>query len=374
MTQVMEREPQVAQRVDFGVLRDTARTIARLARQRADETQANRRVAPDIIAACWENGLLAMVKPARWGGHDCSFAQFAEIVFEIGKGDASTAWSFSVLAGHAANIALYPEQAQHDVWGENPHALVASAFAPTGKAVPVEGGYTLSGRFPFASGSDHADWYIVGAMALGADGHPFPHTFLVPRDAVAIIDDWRTMGLCGTGSKTLEIAETFVPAHRVMLIPPLLGGVAPLGLQAALIGSAWGALDYFVAEMRAKPAKWNALAPAQSEHVQVAVGESWADIHTAWSMLAGTIAQCDDHTGMNTPTYSDEQRRRNRAANSVISRLTNSAVERVMALAGGNGIYDTPLSRAVRDVRAGSQHMATNTNVAAMEIGKALLN
>jgi hypothetical protein len=75
-------------------------------------------------------------------------------------------------------------------------------------------------------------------------------------------------------------------------------------------------------------------APAQSEHVQVAVGESWADIHTAWSMLAGTIAQCDDHTGMNTPTYSDEQRRRNRAANSVISRLTNSAVERGRALAG----------------------------------------
>jgi 3-hydroxy-9,10-secoandrosta-1,3,5(10)-triene-9,17-dione monooxygenase len=374
MSQVMERETAVAPGIDFAELRETACKIGRIARQRANETEANRQVAPDIIAACWENDLLAIVKPARWGGHGCSFGQYAEIVFEIGKGDASTAWSFSVLAGHSANIALYPEQAQQDVWGENPRALTASAFAPTGKAVPREGGYLLSGRFPFASGSDHADWYIVGAMIAGADGQPFPHTFLVPRRAVKIIDDWHTMGLCGTGSKTLEIDETFVPAHRVIPIPPLLGGVAPLGLQAALIGSAWGALEHFVAETRAKPAKWNAVAPAQSEHVQVAVGESWADIHTAWSMLKGTIAECNDHTGMNTPSYSAEQCRRNRAANSVISRLTNAAVERVMALAGGNGIYHTPLSRAVRDVRAGSQHMATNTNVAAMEIGKALLN
>lgn len=374
MSQVIEREPESEVGTDFSVLLETARKVAALARENAEETQRNRRVGAEVIAACWENDLLAIEVPTRWGGHGRSFADFCEVVFEIAKGDASTAWSFSVLAGHATNVAEYPEQAQQDVWGANPRALVASAFAPTGKAEPVEGGYQLSGRFPFSSGSDHAHWYIVGAMALTPEGQMFPHNFLVPRAEVTFIDDWYTMGLCGTGSKTIEVKGTFVPSHRVALLPNLIGGVAPLGLQAAMVGAAWGAVEYFVNDMRNKPAKFNAAAPSESELVQVAVGESWADVQTAWRVLRETIAECNDHTGLNTAAYSEEQRLRNRAANSVISRLTNSAVERVVALAGGNGVYDTPLSRAVRDVRAGSQHMATNTNVAARDIGKALLN
>lgn len=361
------------ERVEFEALIAGARIVAGLANARAPETERNRMVSGELVEAMWEHRLLDVLKPVRFGGQGLTMMEFNTLVYEIARGDASTAWVFSVLAGHASNIADFSAEAQEEVWGGNGKALVSSAFAPTGKVDLISGGYRISGKFPFSSGCDHASWVIVGGMAPTATGEMRPLIFLIPKTEMSIHDDWQTMGLRGTGSKTLACADVLVPEHRAMPIPAFEGSIAAFGLQSVMVGAATGGIESFVRETKDKPAKYGSVAPSESDHVQTLIGESWADATTAWLALNHAVKTTLDYMGQSGGQISPDLALANRAANSVLSRLTVSAVERVYGLSGGSGVYDSHLSRCFRDVRAGSQHMATNTNIAGRAVGLALL-
>src|SRR5438445_778766 len=124
-------------------------------------------------------------------------------------------------------IAQYPEAAQIDVWGEDPEAVAASSLAPREAARRVPGGWRLSGRYPFSSGCDYAQWGIIGAF-LGEKGDPRHIAYLlVPLAEVEIVDDWQVLGLLGTGSKSLVLHDVFVPEHRHVMVSDLFAGTPP---------------------------------------------------------------------------------------------------------------------------------------------------
>jgi 3-hydroxy-9,10-secoandrosta-1,3,5(10)-triene-9,17-dione monooxygenase len=88
---------------------------------------------------------------------------------------------------------------------------------PVGKVALVDGGYRLSGRWAFSSGSGHCSWAILGAMMPSTDGgQPEPYSFLVPRVDYEIIDNWDVMGLRATGSNDIVVNDVFVPTHRTL--------------------------------------------------------------------------------------------------------------------------------------------------------------
>ncbi|HEX4328747.1 MAG TPA: acyl-CoA dehydrogenase family protein, partial [Burkholderiales bacterium] len=131
--------------------------------ERAQKCEELRRAPEESLAELHASGLMRMFQPQRFGGSELGADAMFEVILEMCKGCASTTWVWFNLASHSWNIGQFGLQAQEDVWGADPHALAAGGLAfPCGKAVPVEGGYKLSGRWPFGSGIDGANWHLVG--------------------------------------------------------------------------------------------------------------------------------------------------------------------------------------------------------------------
>ncbi len=148
-----------------------ARALIPLLAERAPAAAAARQLPAQTIAEYRAAGILRILQPRRFGGMQGRFSLFSRIVEELTYGCASSAWVYAVLAEHQWIIAQYPEQAQIDVWGDDPEAVAASSLAPRAAAKRVAGGWRLSGHFPFSSGCDHAQWAILGAF-LGEAGDP----------------------------------------------------------------------------------------------------------------------------------------------------------------------------------------------------------
>src|SRR6476659_2323517 len=189
---------------------ERARIIGALAREQALDTEKRRHVSAELIGKMRDAELFRIMQPTRFGGFEYGYDAFVELVAAIAAGDGSTGWVYSLGAVHPWLIACYPEEAQQEVWNQDRDAIAAVSYAPTGKAVSDKDGYRLSGRFSFASGCDNANWGILGGMLPLKDG-PKPGFFLVPRSQFTIHDDWFTMRLAGTGSKTIVVEDQFIP-------------------------------------------------------------------------------------------------------------------------------------------------------------------
>jgi 3-hydroxy-9,10-secoandrosta-1,3,5(10)-triene-9,17-dione monooxygenase len=212
---------------DERMLLDRARALVPLLAERAPAAAVARQLPAETIAEYHAAGILRILQPRRFGGMQGRFSLFSRIVEELTYGCASSAWVYAVLAEHQWIIAQYPEQAQIDVWGDDPEAVASSSLAPREAARRVPGGWRLSGRYPFSSGCDYAQWAILGTF-LGEQGDPRHIAYLlVPLSEAEIVDDWQTLGLLGTGSKSLVLDDVFVPEHRSVMVSDLFAGTPP---------------------------------------------------------------------------------------------------------------------------------------------------
>ena len=248
-------------------LRERVAPLVASFRSTALATEQARRVPAENIAALRDVGYFDVVKPAAYGGAPRPFAELVEANVEISAGCASTGWVAGLLSAHQWLLAMFPKQAQDDVWGDNPDALVCGSYAPTSMAEADEGGYRLNGRWSFASGCENAQWSLCAAILPGeGDCKPVPAFLLVPASQYKIEDTWNVVGLAGTGSKTLLLDNVVVPPHRILTFPdatsgktpgadlyvglglfnmPLLTGI-PSCLASTAVGAAKGALESYV--------------------------------------------------------------------------------------------------------------------------------
>jgi len=186
--------------------------ILDLIESKSDEQRQNRQMSKEVVEALKECGFYKMLLPKKWGGTEHKPQAFFTEQMRIAEADMSTAWASGIIAVHAFQIALMSEKAQEEVYSSGPNTLASSSYNPVGaKAEMCEGGFMLSGRWGWSSGSEHCTWALLGGVIPG-DGY---RTFLVPRTQYIIEDTWNVMGLQGTGSNDVVIAEPiFVPEHR----------------------------------------------------------------------------------------------------------------------------------------------------------------
>jgi len=179
---------------------------------RGPEARAQRNMAVDSISEMKKSGFMRAFVPSKFGGLEVTPQEFFRAQIKVAEVDMSTGWIAGVVAVHAFQIALMDEQAQRDIYGEDPDTLVSSSYNPVGgKTEVVEDGVMLSGRWGWSSGSDHCSWVLLGAI-IPDEGY---RTFLVPRADYEIEDTWFAMGLEGTGSNDIVIDEpVFVPHYR----------------------------------------------------------------------------------------------------------------------------------------------------------------
>jgi 3-hydroxy-9,10-secoandrosta-1,3,5(10)-triene-9,17-dione monooxygenase len=186
--------------------------ILDLISSKSDEQRAAREMSKEVVDALKECGFFTMLLPKQWGGLERRPQEFFAEQVRIAEADMSTAWAGGIIAVHAFQLALMSEEAQREVYENDPNTLISSSYNPVGaRAEMCEGGFMLHGRWGWSSGSGHCTWALLGGVIPG-DGY---RTFLVPRSEYEIEDTWNVMGLQGTGSNDVVIPEPiFVPEHR----------------------------------------------------------------------------------------------------------------------------------------------------------------
>ncbi|MEN0135072.1 MAG: acyl-CoA dehydrogenase family protein, partial [Rhodococcus sp. (in: high G+C Gram-positive bacteria)] len=219
MTQTLE--PTSLATADLDASRPNREVIAKatalipLIRQYADQGSADRRVAPEMIAALEAEGLFKLFVPRRYGGYEENLRTAMETVAEVARGDGSTAWVVALLNVCTWFGTTFSQQAQDEVFGANPDAKCSGIFTPGSKAERVAGGYMVSGQWPYSSGSFAADWATLG-IALDVEEGEDPRALaLIPKEAWTITPTWFVAGMKGSGSDTIVVEDHFVPEHRI---------------------------------------------------------------------------------------------------------------------------------------------------------------
>lgn len=369
-----------------------ARALVPLLAERAAATNAARDVPQATIAAFHAAGILRALQPRRFGGLQQPFDVFSKIIEILTEGCASSAWVYAVLAEHQWIIASLPEQAQIDIWSEDPSAVASSSLAPRETATRCDGGWRLSGRFPFSSGCTHAQWAIIGARCEDSAGNVATRYLLVPMREIEILDDWHVLGLRGTGSRTLLLRDVFVPAHRTVLLRALLDGTPP-GAQVHpeydIVRAPRGFLVVFSLPPVAFALGRRALATtaaalsgrlsrgmtrlAESEVVQLRLAEAAASIDVASLVLETRREQSLAALRSGRPIALEEVLR-NRRDLTFGMRQIRDAVQSLWELCGSRAVQDAdPLQPMLRDIMTIATHQAFSPLATLLPYGRLLL-
>lgn len=342
--------------------------------ERAARTDTERRVPAETVQEMRDAELFGIMQPVEYGGFAMRPIDFFKIARTLARGCPSTGWIYAVLAGHSGYLAAFPKQARIDVWGGDRSNLLSSAYAPTGSATPIDGGFMLQGRFPFSSGCDYASWAFVGARVNDSEGSREARNFLVPISSFTIIDDWQTLGLRGTGSKTLQAENVFVPGHCVLPSRRLDFTTTPFSLCAVAVGIAEGAIDRFVEHTEGRASPITGLKAAESEIIQGLLAESTAEVEAAWLLLARDVNRGYDQ-GISGQAPADLDKARNRRDQAYVGQLAARAVDRLYSACGGSGIYSkSPMQRVFRDIHSAVLHPTMSWELAAPQAGRVFLN
>lgn len=219
--------PEGATHLDGGkpTLLERARQLAPAIAARAEETEALRHVHDESLHEMIDAGLTRALQPARYGGEEANPVDFFEAATEISKACTSTGWILMLLGVHSWELAHMSLELNEEIFGADPTNLISSSYNMQGnKAVRVPGGFRLSGSWKSSSGIHHASWVVVGA---DVPGEVSPHNFFVPIEEATVVDDWYTLGLAGTGSRTVSVDDVFVPEHRAIDRAILYSGYGP---------------------------------------------------------------------------------------------------------------------------------------------------
>lgn len=350
--------------------------------ERAEKTENLGSVPKESIQELQEIGFLRLLHPEAFGGGQADPVTFFSGVRDLSAVCGATGWVASLLGVHAWHLALFPIQAQEEVWGEDQSTLLCSSYAPTGDITRVDGGYMVTGRWSFSSGCEHARWALLGGTIM-QDGHPVDlATFLLPLGDYEIDPVWDVVGLRGTGSHDVVVPNAFVPDHRVLSFrhtavcrtpgqelnkSPLYripwGSLFPYAVTTPLIGMATGAYRANVEHTRSRVravdrelSTGKGKKAGEDPDIQLAVAESACDLDASWLQLERNFGHLMRMAEERTPIQTGLRTavRRDQAS---AARRSVLAVDRLFANAGGRALKNgTPLQRLWRDVHAGNAH------------------
>lgn len=315
------------------------------------------------------------------GGDEAHPNEFLDWVIATGAHQPSAGWVAGVVGVHPWEISFMDPRLQREVYGEDPDTLTASPYAPFGRAKPVEGGFLLTGDWPYSTGTDFCDWVILGGMVTGADGKlpqgpPDVRHFVLPRGDYEIVDDsWNVMGLKGTGSKNVRMKDAFVPDYRVSearkvnegvyaaerrpdspLYGLMFGVMFPAAIAAGTLGIAAGMLRAQREYMAGRVSVSGSVAKTDPTYL-AALAVAQSDLAASTCHLKQTIAELYDHVSAGhrvTPTQRLTFRRDQvRAADRVFESFAPLA-----RLAGSAGIQEAnELERWWRDLQTAITHI-----------------
>jgi 3-hydroxy-9,10-secoandrosta-1,3,5(10)-triene-9,17-dione monooxygenase len=380
----------------------TATTLVERARAAQDELAGAlaegdelRRLPDATWKVLLDSGVLRALQPKRWGGEEVALVEFLDAVAELSRANPSAGWVAGVVGVHPWQLALFDDEAQRDMWGDDPTRMHSSSYNPTGTAVAVEGGYEVSGRWSFSSGCEHCRGVNLGAIVReqkGAGGIADFRSFLLLPGQYRIDDTWHVAGLRATGSNDIVVDGAFVPAHRTQShtdyamgnpLPGQVGNDGPLyrlpwsvvfnmAVAASVLGAAEGFVDAWINEAGGRTIARN-VKLADDPLTQRRVADAAWTLDAARSLLRGDAAELMQRAEAgDVPTMADRGRYRwhlNRSCEQI-----GAVVNDLMRAGSGRSIFlDHPLQRRFQDIQAGLGHAFLVPDPVARAVGGALL-
>lgn len=351
----------------------------------AAQGESDRRIPDESIKALTDAGLFGLATPRRYGGSESDMRTLLDVQAAVAEADGAAGWVIGLVNACAWITSLFPEKTQDEVFGTGPEVRISGALAPTAQAEKVDGGYRVSGRWPYASGVWHSDWMLIGFPFDDGEGA----IALVPRSDYSIERTWFTIGMRGTGSDTPAAEGIFIPDHRVIGMTPAIEGELPtqqgfygsafvpvltLILAAPSLGMARTALR-FVQDKAVGRAINSTVYTSQAESVgfQIQLGEAAMKIDSA-HLHAYRAADDIDQAAARGEYLDRLVRARVRADTTMATRYVVEAMDLLMTAHGTSSFAEAnPLQQIWRDTNIAYRHAMTLPAVNFEVYGKEML-
>jgi len=354
---------------------EAARQLAPLIRSSAPETDAQRELPRPLFEAMADAGLFQLALPRTLGGAEMDLPSYIQVIEELGRADASTAWVTNQVSIFATYAARMETAAARAIWIDTPRSVVANTPQANAQAIVVPGGYRVTGRQGFSTGCRHASWLAAHTTVTEQgrprldDGQPEMRYCFVPRAEAQLLDTWQVRGMRGTGTHHFAVDDVFVPEERtVKSVTAPLVEQGPLyrlprtlvfasGDAAVALGTARSCLAAFMELATTKtPRAMDALLRDQPM-IQSEVGRAEARLRSSRAFLREAVREIWDAV-LATGAVTLEQRAVLRLATTDGIRAAVSVVDMVYNMAGATAAYESsPIQRHFQDVHVMSQHL-----------------
>ncbi|MDC0680675.1 acyl-CoA dehydrogenase family protein [Sorangium atrum] len=355
-------------------LLDAARSLVPLVQEHPQRGERERRLPDPVARALRESGIFRMCRPRALGGLEVDPLTALQVIEELSRADGAAGWCAMICGTTGAFEAYIPAEGGKEMHA-SPDAVTAGVFAPSGRAVEVEGGYRVAGRWAMASACHHCDW--LGGTAVVYDGSaPRMLPGGVPEAIVPmfraseceILDTWSVSGLAGTGSHDFAVVDVFVPSSRCIRLPmtapthpgplfvfPLFGFLAS-AVAATALGMARAAVDELTRLAATKRPSGMTTSLATRPSTALAVAEAEATLGAARAYLLEAVGAVWD-AAVSGSSISLRERARVRLAATNAALGAARAVDLAFTAGGATALYaESPLQRSFRDVHAVTQH------------------
>jgi 3-hydroxy-9,10-secoandrosta-1,3,5(10)-triene-9,17-dione monooxygenase len=362
---------------------------------RAFEAEKARQAPAQNIRRLQEAGLLGVFRARKWGGSELSMRAHVDAVATISQGCAATGWVLGVYHAHDFIIGHMSEAAQEEIYSTGDVQAVAAVIGPRGRAVRApDGGCTLTGFWPFASGNAHSHWMLLGADVFDEQRNQIDSgDFAVPIRDVERLDDWQVMGLQGTGSNSVKCEAVHVPAHRFVSLPAILenqtaalaradtpsvhkcqaGPALGMFIATSALGAARRALDEFIRIVPGKRVMYTSHISHEWSALQIALGEAASMIHQA-ELIFYRCADDVDEYARRAEKMPMSLRGRIRMDITVVPRLCRDAVQKLLTIGGAAGLsLKSAIQLNFRNLQATSMHGFLLQDAGAEIYGRVLL-
>ena len=346
------------------------RALTAVIRDGAAAAEEARTVPQETIDKLLAAGISRILIPPQYGGYGLSLDTWFEVVREIGKADASHAWCASLMIHNPHYLSQFSEAAQNVVWADGIDISIAASIQPIGRVTKVEGGYRISGEFPFASGINHSRWLIVGSMVEAE-----AMFFLIGPTDFKIKDTWFTNAMRATGSNTAICDDVYVAESHTLALSDVREGktpggklhanpiyrapwisYAPLTFATPMLGAAQGAYEIFRDWTKSRRSGRGGFAIAEVTSVQVRLARAAADLDAAELLLRRAIDVARAETPPSLALRARSMRDCSRAAEFCVG-----AIDTLIAMSG-TAVFAAshPIQRAWRDIHFAAMHVALN--------------
>lgn len=373
---------------------ERARSLAPLLKRNAAEGEQARRVVEESITALSDAGLFKLMVPRRYGGYESSIQTLLDVCAEVGAADGGTSWVVTLVNAGGWMTSLFPVQAQDEVFGANPEAKVSGVVTPTSTTEKVDGGYRVSGRWYYNSGSWHADWAVLGVPVTDDNGEVVDQGIvLIPTSEMSLEETWFVAGMKSSGSNCLVAEDVFVPTHRLMSVSAAIDGNYPsehlheeplyrtafvsllaLSLIGPQLGLGRAALDLVREKASLKPVTHTFFErQSDSTGFQLMLAKAALMIDTAGMHAERAARNLEEAASAGrSPDYLT--RARVRADTGYAAENITGAIDILLSAHGAGSFADVnPLQRIWRDSATAARHGIINPVVAYEIFGKALV-